>query len=59
MARREVVQEEFLEEKLPILKTECTLARPKKKKSVCAWSDRLEKEVDQGCRQKIKHIVHI
>lgn len=30
------------------------LARPEK--SVCAWGDRLEKEVDDGCRQKIEHM---
>lgn len=43
-------KEEFLEEKLPILKTQSPLAR-KKKKCVCARSDRLEKEVGDGCRE--------
>ena len=51
-------KENFLKEKLLILKTEHTLARPptSPKKCVCTGGDRLENKVGEGCMQKTEHM---
>ena len=51
-------KENFLKEKLLILKPEHTLARPptSPKKCVCTGGDRLENKVGEGCVQKTEHM---